>query len=146
MSQKVYHKHFSVVYTMKLSWNTHFMKETERNISQCILAFILFYHNPYFPKTLFSNCTSPWVFSCKFAAYFQNTFSPEHLWTAATVLMLLFNQEQQFRDCVMYRRCGNFKISTQESSIIIINFQNTNQELLVTRASRRITIFLEETA
>ena len=28
-SQKVYHEHFSVVYTMKLSWN----------ISQCILAF-----------------------------------------------------------------------------------------------------------
>ena len=24
------------------------------------------------------------VFSCKFAAYFQNTFSKEHLWTAAS--------------------------------------------------------------
>ena len=34
MSQKVYHEHFSVVYTMKL---THFMKQSERNISQCIL-------------------------------------------------------------------------------------------------------------
>ena len=30
---------FSVVYTMKLSWNTHFMKCSERNISWCILAF-----------------------------------------------------------------------------------------------------------
>ena len=28
--------------------------------------------------------TSAWVFSCKFAAYFQNTFSYEHLWTAAS--------------------------------------------------------------
>ena len=37
--QKVYHEHLSVVYTMKLSWNTHFMKCSERNISQCILAF-----------------------------------------------------------------------------------------------------------
>ena len=28
--------------------------------------------------------TSAWVFSCKFAAYFQNTFSKEHLWAAAS--------------------------------------------------------------
>ena len=37
--QKVCHEYLSVVYTMKLSWNTHFMKCSERNISQCILAF-----------------------------------------------------------------------------------------------------------
>ena len=37
--QKVYHEHFSVVYTMKLSWNTYFMKCSEGNISQCFLAF-----------------------------------------------------------------------------------------------------------
>ena len=36
--QKVYHEHFSQVYTMKLSPNTYFMKCSERNISQCILA------------------------------------------------------------------------------------------------------------
>ena len=29
------------------------------------------------------NHTSAWVFSCKFAAHFQNTFSEEHLWRAA---------------------------------------------------------------
>ena len=28
--------------------------------------------------------TSTWVFSCKFAAYFQNTFSWELLWMAAS--------------------------------------------------------------
>ena len=28
--------------------------------------------------------TSGWVFSCKFAAYFQNTFSKERLWRAAS--------------------------------------------------------------
>ena len=28
--------------------------------------------------------TLAWVFSCKFAAYFQNTFSWEHLWRAAS--------------------------------------------------------------
>ena len=30
-----------------------------------------------------ANCTLAWAFSCKFAAYFQNTLSYEHLWTAA---------------------------------------------------------------
>ena len=34
---------------------------------------------------LYENRTSAWVFSCKFAAYFQNTFFLEHLWTAASV-------------------------------------------------------------
>ena len=34
-------------------------------------------------KQLYWNRTSAWVFSCKFAAYFQNTFSQEHLWVAA---------------------------------------------------------------
>ena len=29
--------------------------------------------------------TSAWVFSCKFIAYFQNIFSQEHLWVAASV-------------------------------------------------------------
>ena len=29
-------------------------------------------------------CTSAWVFSCKFAAYFQNTFTQEHLCVAAS--------------------------------------------------------------
>ena len=33
---------------------------------------------------LYWNCTSAWMFSCKFAAYFQNSFSQEHLWTAAS--------------------------------------------------------------
>ena len=39
MSQEVYHEHFLVDYTMKLLSNTYFMKCSERNISQCILAF-----------------------------------------------------------------------------------------------------------
>ena len=33
---------------------------------------------------LYWNRTSVWVFSCKFAAYFQNTFFQEQLWTAAS--------------------------------------------------------------
>ena len=34
---------------------------------------------------LYWNDTSAWVFSSKFAAYFQNTFSKERLWTATSV-------------------------------------------------------------
>ena len=34
--------------------------------------------------SLYWNRTSARVFSCKFAAYFQNTFSKKHLWTAAS--------------------------------------------------------------
>ena len=30
------------------------------------------------------NRSSAWVFSCKFAACFQNNFSEEHLWMAAS--------------------------------------------------------------
>ena len=33
---------------------------------------------------LYWNHTLAWVFSCKFAAYLQNTFSYEHLWIAAS--------------------------------------------------------------
>ena len=29
-----------------------------------------------------------WLFSCKFAAYFQNTFSLEHLWAAASEIWI----------------------------------------------------------
>ena len=37
-----------------------------------------------FTKQLSWNQTSAWVFSCKFTAYFQNTFPSEHLWRAAS--------------------------------------------------------------
>ena len=35
-------------------------------------------------KQLYWNHTSAWVFSCKFAAYFQKTSTQEHLWRAAS--------------------------------------------------------------
>ena len=37
-------------------------------------------------KQLYWYHTSAWVFSCKFVAYFQNTFSQEHLWVAASAI------------------------------------------------------------
>ena len=37
-----------------------------------------------FNRVAYRNHTSAWVFSCKFAAYFQKTFLQEHLWRAAS--------------------------------------------------------------
>ena len=34
------------------------------------------------------NRTPAWVFSCRFAVFFQDTFSKEHLWVAASVFYL----------------------------------------------------------
>ena len=36
------------------------------------------------PKCDFNKVPLAWVFSCKFAAYFQNTFSKEHILVAAS--------------------------------------------------------------
>ena len=38
---------------------------------------------------LYWNHTLVWVFSCKFAAYFQKTFSEEHLWVAVSGFIFL---------------------------------------------------------
>ena len=51
-------------------------------------------------KQLYWNHTSAWVFSCKFAAYFQNTFSLEHFWRAASVKTLgSYTKGVQFVPC-----------------------------------------------
>ena len=39
-------------------------------------------------KPFYWNNTFAWVFSCKFTAYFQDIFSLEHLWLAASVLAI----------------------------------------------------------
>ena len=39
---------------------------------------------------LFWNCTSSWVFSCKLALYFQNTFLKEHLCRTASEVYATF--------------------------------------------------------
>ena len=37
-----------------------------------------------FNNVVYWNRTSTWMFSCKFVAYFQKTYSQEHLWMAAS--------------------------------------------------------------
>ena len=40
---------------------------------------------PNFALQIYWNHTWGWVFACKFAAYFQNIFSQEHLWMTASM-------------------------------------------------------------
>ena len=40
--------------------------------------------------------TSAWLFSSKFAAYFQNTFSQEHIWTAASEISKLISLSHHY--------------------------------------------------
>ena len=47
-------------------------------------------------KQLYLNHTSAWVFCCKFAACFQNTFSYEHLWRSASEPRFKHN----FKSCI----------------------------------------------
>ena len=65
------------------------------------------------PKQLYWNYTLSWVFSCNFAVYFQNNFSYEHLWTAASVYymvccqfpinFIIFQNPQPRNDANFYR-------------------------------------------
>ena len=41
-------------------------------------------------EQLHCNHTSAWVFSSKFAAYFRNTFSCQHLWMATSIQRIYF--------------------------------------------------------
>ena len=45
------------------------------------------------------NHTSAWLFSCKFAAYFQNTILLEHLWRAACEQLLIYDDVTDFEVC-----------------------------------------------
>ena len=64
-------------------------------------------------KTLYWNRTSAWVFCCKFAAYFQNTFSPEHLLMAAseTNLKMLNKRFKYCQDDIMMLLCVHNRFS-----------------------------------
>ena len=43
---------------------------------------------------LYWNRTSAWVFSCKFSAYFQNSFDLEHLWVAVSGCSSYINHQK----------------------------------------------------
>ena len=91
-------------------------------------------------KQLYWNHTSAWVFSCKFAAYFQNTFSWEnlweHLWVAAS-------------ECWTLRRIGflnHFSISEKlhwaENTVFLKSSPLSRQK--ITRSSSRREMSLKK--
>ena len=51
-------------------------------------------------KQLYWHHTAVWVFSCKFAWYFQSTFSWEHIWRAASGLFFLKTFPRKNLHCV----------------------------------------------
>ena len=48
------------------------IKKTEAVLQMCSLKKVL-------AEQLYQNHTTAWLFSCKFTAYFQNTFFEKHL-------------------------------------------------------------------
>ena len=68
----------SSIYRKWYKWNE---KPWNKNLHWIPL---LVYFTWNFWSHILRSHTSAWVFSCKFAAYFQNTFFQEHLWEAAS--------------------------------------------------------------
>ena len=59
----------------------------------------------------FKNYTSAWVLSCKFAAYFQNTFLKEHLRRTASAPPMYSNWNWLFLKNCKFRMMENFPIT-----------------------------------
>ena len=75
-------------------------------------------------KHFYWNRTLAWVFSCKFAAYFQNTFSREHLWMAVfdiywKALFFVFNGCYTFFWCIFNSLIEH---NTVKNPVISLNF------------------------
>ena len=75
------------------------------------------------------NHTSALVFSCKFAAYFQNTFSWEHLWTAASVPSLVVLSPVHHAEQLYWNHTSAWVFSRK----FVAYFQNTAGRLLLIR-------------
>ena len=77
-------------------YKKQFQKQPSRGVlrKRCSFNMHQIYRRTPMPKCdfnvvanqLYWNHTSAWVFSCKLPAYFQNTFSWEHLWRAASAI------------------------------------------------------------
>ena len=79
-------------YSLKKQPSRGFLKK------RCSENMQLIYRRTPMPKCylqLYWNLTSVWVFSCKFAAYFQKTFSKEHLWMAASAFRVFLTSTIQ---------------------------------------------------
>ena len=87
-------------------------------------------------KQLYRNYTSAWVYSCKFAAYFQNMISYEHLWAAASELWtshhfpvcqkILFNEAVNWPNNLFWRSLRNIynfsKLDSTTHSLLLLLF------------------------
>ena len=71
---------------------------------------------------LYYNPTLAWVFSCNFAAYFQKTFSQEHLWVAVSVLYLFLEILNVFCFCRNRKVSSNFSSNNQSCENVFLNY------------------------
>ena len=58
-------------------------------IKTCFENMQQIYRRTPMPKQLYWNHALPWLWYCKFVAYFQNTSSQENIWTDASVWSIL---------------------------------------------------------
>ena len=61
-------------------------------------------------KQPYWNHTSAWVFSVKFATYFQNTFSWEHLWVTASDYLIFRIPEDHYSANTESIFCSKFEV------------------------------------
>ena len=75
-------------------------------------------------KQHYWNHTPAWVFSCKFAACFQNTFSEEQIWVAASAFCVNFMEIHSFRKSseTLRKLCVFTKFSLGEISLLKRSF------------------------
>ena len=59
-----------------------------------------------------------WVFSCKFAAYFCNTFSQEHLWVAAFEHSEIFHKIDLFTN---HKHLTSVKLEVAQFLIVLVS-------------------------
>ena len=91
LAKKFWHRYFSVnfvkflrapFYTEHLWWLLLILQQHDNKFS-------FWLYSRYWFSVIYMHIQVSWVFSCKFAAYFQKTFSLEHVWTAATASWLV---------------------------------------------------------
>ena len=101
-----------------------------------------------------ANHTSAWVFSCKFAAYFQSNFSKEHVWVAASdtfcftmfglyiwMRMILMIHIQKFEKIL--RITVSFKNSERSKRNELLSTENEYWLTVRTSVSFSCSFFLE---
>ena len=94
LAEKAFNGDFLELQKTSAQTHTKNLAENPKIIKNTLLKDANFLQNE--KQQLYWNRTSAWVFSCKFAAYFQNTFSKEHFWTAASEPICFWQRSERY--------------------------------------------------